>query len=515
MRRINLALLNGKVITFDEEDSHVEAVAISGNEIFIVGTNNEVKRMISSSTRVIDLEGRVALPGFIDAHTHFINMGLNFDRVDLRGTKSLHEALENIRNRVSIAPKGEIIVGMNWDESKWSEKRYISRNDLDIISPDHPVILIRIDGHMLSANTQFLELVGMPSTKKGVETDGSGESTGVFKEEAADYLRSFIPRDSDALKNALEKATEYAHKHGVTSIQDTVSSGNISTYFSAFREGKLRIRVYLNFGEKLLEPVLSFGLSTGFGNEKLRIGALKIYSDGSIGSRTAALNSEFLDDPGNKGMLMYEQDKLEEIFALAHRSGIQLAIHAIGDRAIESTLEAVERILKAFPREDHRHRIEHMELAPDEAIQKATELQMIASMQPNFIGEWGLPGEMYERRLGKFWFEQNSAFRKILDNGCLIAFGSDCMPFSPLYGIHWAVNAPMPSQRISVHEAIRCYTKDAAYASFEEDIKGSIERGKLADIIVLSEDPYENPERIMEIKVCLTIQDGRIVYQDL
>ncbi|MFX1363052.1 MAG: amidohydrolase family protein, partial [Promethearchaeota archaeon] len=158
---------------------------------------------------------------------------------------------------------------------------------------------------------------------------------------------------------------------------------------------------------------------------------------------------------------------------------------------------------------------EHLELAPDEAIEKLIELRMIASMQPNFIGEWGLPGEMYERRLGKFWLEQHSAFRKILDKGGLIAFGSDCMPFSPLYGIHWAVNAPMLSQRISVHEAIKCYTKNAAYASFEEKIKGSIEQGKLADIIVLSEDPYENPERIREIEVCLTIQDGEVAYQDL
>ncbi|MFX1352115.1 MAG: amidohydrolase [Promethearchaeota archaeon] len=515
MKEINLALLNGRVITFDDEDSRAQAVAISGNKICFVGTNDEVKGMIDSSTSVMDLKGRVVLPGFIDAHTHFINMGLNFDRVDLRGTKSLHEALAKIKSRVSTTLTSEIIVGVNWDESKWSEKRYITIEDLDSISTEHPIILIRIDGHMLSVNTQFLKLVGMPSNKKGTEIDESGKPTGVFKEEAADYLRSLIPRDSNTLKNALEKATKYAHKHGVTSVQDTVSSNSMATYFSALREGKLRIRVYLNFGEKLLDPVVRLGFSTGFGNQKLRIGGLKIYSDGSIGSRTAALSDEFLDDSGNKGMLMYEQDRLEEIFALAHKSGIQLAIHAIGDRAIESALKAVERILKAFPKEDHRHRIEHLELAPDEAIKKLVELRMIASMQPNFIGEWGLPGEMYERRLGKFWLEQHSAFRKILDKGGLIAFGSDCMPFSPLYGIHWAVNAPMLSQRISVHEALKCYTKNAAYASFEEKIKGSIEQGKLADIIVLSEDPYENPERIREIEVCLTIQDGEVAYQDL
>lgn len=515
MRDIDLALTNGKVITFDSEDNRAEAVAISGNKIASVGTNKEIESLISNSTKVIDLEGKVVLPGFIDAHTHFINMGLNFDRVDLRGTKSIHEALEMIKNRASTTPEGEVIIGTNWDESKWAERRYITREDLNSISVNHPIILIRIDGHMLSVNTQFMKLADMPNNKGGAETDESGRETEVFKEEAAEHLRSFIPRDHDALRNALEKAIEYAHRHGVTSIQDTVSSSSIRTYFSALKEGRLRIRVYLNFVEKLLEPVTRLGLSTGFGNQKLRIGALKLYSDGSIGSRTAALKGEFLDDPGNKGMLMYEQDKFEETLTLAHRSGIQLAIHAIGDRAIESTLRAVEKILEAYPKDDHRHRIEHMELAPDKSIQKAVELRMVASMQPNFIGEWGLPGEMYERRLGKFWLEENSAFRKILDKGGLIAFGSDCMPFSPLYGIHWAVNSPMLSQRISVHEAIKCYTKNAAYASFEENIKGSIEQGKLADIVVLSEDPYENPERVKEIRVYLTIQDGEIVYQDL
>ncbi|MFX1486667.1 MAG: amidohydrolase [Promethearchaeota archaeon] len=515
MKEADLALINGKVITFDNEDSRAEAVAISGNGIAFVGTDKEVEDLIGSSTKVINLEGKVVLPGFIDAHTHFIKMGLDFNRVNLRGAKSLREALEKIKDRVSTTPKGEMIIGTNWDESKWAERRYITRQDLDSISLSHPIILIRIDGHMLSVNTHFIKLIDIPSNEGGVEIDESREPSGVFKEEAAEHLRSFIPRDRHTLRNALEKATEYAHRHGVTSIQDTVSSSSIETYFSALREGKLGIRVYLNFVEKLLEPILRLGLSTGFGNQRLRIGALKLYSDGSIGSRTAALKGEFLDDPGNKGKLTYEQDKLEEIVTLAHKSGIQLAIHAIGDRAIESTVKALERILEVFPKADHRHRIEHMELASDEAIQKAVELRIIASMQPNFIGEWGLPGEMYEQRLGESWFQRNSAFRIILDKGGLIAFGSDCMPFSPLYGIHWAVNAPMLCQRMSVHEAIKCYTKNAAFASFEENIKGSIERGKLADIVVLSEDPSENPERIREIKVCLTIQDGKIVYRNL
>ena len=213
-------------------------------------------------------------------------------------------------------------------------------------------------------------------------------------------------------------------------------------------------------------------------------------------------------------MLIYGMGKLEEIVAKAHQGGVQVAVHAIGDRAIDLTLNAIEGALKAAPRKDHRHRIEHMELVTDEQIRRVVELDIVASMQPNFLGEWGLAGDMYEKRLGKRWVEQNNPYRKILDKGAVIAFGSDCMPFSPLYGIHWAVNAPMDSQRISVDEAIRCYTKNAAYASFEEKTKGTIEEGKLADMTALSENPYENTDRIRDIKVVMTIQDGEIVYRE-
>jgi len=513
IREADLVLFNGRVITFDEEDKRGEAVAVCGNKIVFVGSNEAAKNFIGESTRVIDLDGKVLLPGFIDAHTHFLQAGLMLDMVDLREAKSLSEALEKVRERASKTPKGEFVIGFNWDESKWPEKRYINRKDLDKVTANHMVALVRIDGHMISVNTLVLKLIKIPSDKRGVEVDDRGEPTGVLKEEAADYVKSLSPSDPKSLRNALEKITEYAHKLGVTSVHDTVDANSIAAYLSALKDGKLKIRVYLNFTEEFLDHVLKTGLSTGFGNDMLRLGALKLFSDGSIGSRTAALSGEFADQPGNKGMLIYGKGKLEEIVAKAHKGGIQVAIHAIGDRAIELTLNAIEGALKVTPRKDHRHRVEHMELVTDEQIRRVVEFGIVASMQPNFIGEWGLPGEMYERRLGRNWVEKNNPYRKILDEGAVIAFGSDCMPFSPLYGIHWAVNAPMESQRISVHEAIKCYTKNAAHASFEERTKGSVEEGKLADMVVLSENPYENTNRIRDIEVAMTIQDGEIVYR--
>ncbi|MEE9236807.1 MAG: amidohydrolase family protein, partial [Thermoplasmata archaeon] len=249
--------------------------------------------------------------------------------------------------------------------------------------------------------------------------------------------------------------------------------------------------------------------SSGLGGQHLRLGPIKAFLDGSLGARTAALLQDFEDEPGNPGRLMGSEEEMFKLIREAAGAGFQLALHAIGDSGIEVALRGLSRV----DCEGKRHRIEHLELPSDENLRVAKRLGIVASMQPNFIGKWGRPGGLYEERLGVERMRCNNPLRLVLDEGIQLAFGSDHMPFSPLFGVHWAVNAPFENQRLSVEEALRCYTHTPAYASFEEGLKGTIEPGKLADLVVLEKDPLQYAERIEEIPVYMTIFDGRIVYE--
>ncbi len=300
-----------------------------------------------------------------------------------------------------------------------------------------------------------------------------------------------------------------AHSLGVTSIHDVVDGREIAAYLQLHRQGDLRLRVNLMPRAEELPNLLGSGLSTGLGGHTLRMGPLKVFMDGSIGARTAALFQDFEDDPGNSGRLMAAEDELFSLIQKASAGGFQLALHAIGDRGIRAALEGISRV----DHEGRRHRIEHLELPGDEDLGLARRAGVVASMQPNFVGRWGIPGGLYEGSLGGERTRRSNPFRCVLDEGIPLAFGSDHMPFSPLYGVHWAVNAPHKDQRLTVEEALRCYTQVPAYASFEESQKGTVEPGKLADLVVLEKDPSESPEAIEDIPVYMTVFDGQIVYQ--
>ncbi len=267
-----------------------------------------------------------------------------------------------------------------------------------------------------------------------------------------------------------------------------------------------------NTPASVLDSRLRLSVPTGIGSDLLKIGGVKAFCDGALGARTAALSAPFSDDPGNKGMFVHEQSELDEIASRAHEAGMQLAIHAIGDAGIESALQSIESAVKNDPRPDHRHRIEHLELPTRVQLKKMSKLGIIASMQPNFIGEWGGTEGMYVSRIGRARASRNNPFREVLDAKVRLAFGSDCMPMGPLYGVHSAVSAPYPSQRISVHEAITAYTKEAAHASFDEASKGTLAVGKLADFVVLSDDPFDGPERISSMGILETIIGGEVVF---
>jgi predicted amidohydrolase YtcJ len=333
--------------------------------------------------------------------------------------------------------------------------------------------------------------------------------------EARQLVEKFIPGTTEAQAvDGLEQISDYALSVGCTGVHDAGLEGHeIRAYQTALEQGKLKIRAYLLWSSELVESMEFLGLRTGFGNEMVRLGSAKMLIDGSIGARTAALFEPYEDDPSTKGLLRISMEELVEKIKAVHNQGSQVAVHAIGDYAVELAMNAIEEALKGSPRKDHRHRIEHCELLSSSQIERIKQLGIVASMQPNFVGNWSHPEGLYDTRLGKKRLRQNNPYRILLDEDITVAFGSDCMPFNPLYGIWSAVNHPIRMHRISLEEAVRSYTLDVAYTSFEEEIKGSIEPGKLADITVVEEDLTKiDSDDLKEATIQMTILNGKILY---
>jgi len=504
MKFSDLIIENGNIITMDSRKPRANAVAIAQDRIIAVG-DDEVWETARDGTRYIDLKGKIVLPGFIDCHTHFMQMGVSLAYLDLRGTSSIEEVLRKIKGRVEEAKKGEWIVGSRWDESKWEERRYITRYDIDKVTPNNPVVLRRMDGHLWVTNTRGLEAAGIPKDHPGLERESTGEPTGLLRWGAKDYVAQCISPDKREMMKGLKLAVDEALKDGVSSVNEL--SGDFRIYREAADSGHLKIRIYHGAGYGSLDALKKIGLGTGFGNDILKIGPVKMFMDGSIGARTAALFGPYTDDQSTSGQLTCTQDDMQNQIKSVHESGSQFAAHAIGDRGIKTLLDAME---KANLKGKYRHRIEHAELMSEELLDQVKKLDVVLSVQPNFIGEWGGTGELYEKRLGQRYKMMNP-LKAIIEREIPMAFGSDCMPFGPLYGIWSAVNNPVTENRISIQEAIYAYTLGAAYASFEEEIKGSIEPGKMADMVVLSSNDLPE-EKIKDISIEMTIVGGKVLY---
>lgn len=498
----DLVIVNANIYTVSS--GRAQALAVRDGKIVAVGKNEEIRKFAGPKTQIEDLHGKTVLPGFIDAHMHLVSVGLRESGyyLDLSQARSLSEALELVRERVKKTEKSQWVLGRGWDESRWPERRYITRADLDKIAPEHPVVLIRVCGHILCANSLVFQKTSV--TPRAGEFD---ETSGLLREETAwNFLQKLQPSD-EQIRAAILAGVKLAHRLGVTAIHDIAKPEHVQVYTALRQAQQLQLRVRLNIEAQHLEHLIALGLRTGFGDEFVKLGAIKFFADGSIGARNAALHKPY-HDADSLGTLNYEQSELNRLIKLAHDHGFQIMIHAIGDRAIDAALEALASA-RATP--EHRHRIEHAELLSDAQIARMKELGIIASMQPNFL-QWSGPGKLYETRLGPERDSQIDPHRKVLDAGVKLAFGSDGMPFGPLYGIHCAVNAPHPNQRVSVEEAIRAYTLSAAYAAFEEDLLGSLEPGKLADFIVLSEDPA-HAQNIAAITIEQTYLAGQRVFE--
>ena len=493
-------------------------VVINGEWITAVGKNGEIP--IPEGAEIVDASGKTVMPGLIDAHMHFMGLGTRLIRtVNLRGTKNIAEALEIVKKRVAEVKPGVWIQGRGWDDSKWEDRRYITKFDLDPISPDNPVILTRVCGHLSSVNSKALEVAGVtpdtPSPHGGeIDRTESGKLTGVFRD-AAGVVRRVIPSvDEDTMLEGLKKASKHALSLGCTGIHEAGSgAGSIRVYQKALANGYLKVRMYVMWSGRLREHINGLGIYSGYGNNMLKLGSAKLMMDGSLGARTAALFDPYADDPSTTGLLSIPEDQYRATVKEIHDMGNQVATHAIGDRAIEATINAYEEALKANPRKDHRHRIEHCEVLTTTQIERIKSLGIIPSVQPNFVGEWSGPDGLYEARLGEKRLRENNPYRTLLDNDIVICSGSDGMPFNPIYGIWSAVNHWIKDSRITLEEAVRSFTLDTAYASFEEDLKGSIETGKLADITIVKEDLTEIPsDDIKDATVHMTIVGGKILY---
>jgi hypothetical protein len=519
MPEASLILSNANVITLTPRHGRTQAIAIKDGKIIGVGTNREIQMRVGKKAKIIDCKGKTVLPGFVDCHVHMKDFGLFLQQVDLRNAKSIEEMQRILRQHVEKHPEQRWIIGGRWDQEKLREKRYPTRWDLDSAISNKPALLNRVCGHLAVVNSKALRLAGITKHTKirggEVELDRStGQPNGVLKDNAIDLVWKIIPRlGKETTKEACVLACKKAVEAGLTGVHWLVSSSEEINILQKMCEGgTLPLRIYLSIPERLLDHVLALGMSSGFGNEMLKMGFIKILSDGSLGAQTAAMKRPYSDNPRRRGMMLYSRRDLRQIVMKAHMHGWQIGVHAIGDRAIENVLDAYEQALKKAPNQNHRHRIEHCSILNQKLIARMRKLGIVASVQPHFVISdfWTVDRVGPERARWAY------PFKTLIGKGVVVASGSDCPVelINPLLGV-WAAVARKDNvnESLSAEEALKTYTSNAAYASFDEDKKGTIENGKLADLTVLSDDPTKiPPEKIRDISVEMVIVNGKVVY---
>lgn len=528
----DLVIVNANVHTMDAKQPLAEAVAIYGNRIAAVGTNAEIRRMAGVRTRVIDAKGALVLPGFNDSHVHFLSGGFQLASVDLRNAATPQEFAERIRRFASGLPKGRWITGGDWDHENWPGASLPTKELIDAFTPDRPVFVNRLDGHMSLANSFALKLAGItrntPDPPGGliVRDAKTGEPTGILKDAAQGPVFNVITEPSFEEKiEAARAAMSHAASHGVTSVQDMSAGTGVGVYQYLLERGELKTRIYAVSPLPDWERLGRVGVRRAFGSDALRIGGLKGFADGSLGSTTALMFEPYNDAPDTRGLPgdeMFPEGEMLKRVGAADKAGLQVMIHAIGDKANDSILTIYEQVSKANGERDRRFRIEHAQHLRAEDIKRFGRDRIIASMQPYHCiddGRWA------EKRIGRERAKGTYAFRTLIDTGATLAFGSDwsVAPLDPILGIYAAVTRRtldgknpggwIPEQKISVEEAVRAYTFGSAYAEFAENSKGTITPGKLADIVILSQDIFKiDPVEIEKVRVRMTIMDGRVIY---
>lgn len=532
----DLVLINGRVWTVNPAQPWAEAVAIEGDRILRVGRTAEIKKLAGQKTRVIDLKGAMALPGFIDSHTHFLEGGFSLSSIQLRDVISREQFVQRVEEKARSLRKGEWILHGNWDHEQFSPPELPRREWIDAVSPQNPVCVSRYDEHIALANSLALEIGGI--TKKTESPQGgeiqkdplTGEPTGILRDAAMELVMRHVPKPSlEENLEAARTALRHAGEVGVTSLEDMADGSSFADSLEAYQDLlkgddlTARIRLYVPIDQ--IDAVDILGLKTPFGNDWLAIGGLKGFADGGLGASTAYFFEPYTDNPRTSGLLapqMFPDGIMEKRILQADKAGLQVAIHAIGDRANFVILNIFEKIVAQNGKRDRRWRIEHAQHLRPEDIGRFAGLGVIASVQPFHAiddGRWA------EVKIGKERCRTTYAFKSLLESGTTLALGSDwpVAPLNPLIGIYAAVTRQttdgknpegwFPEQKIPLEEAIKGFTLNGAHAEFSEKSKGSIEQGKLADLIVLDQDLFKiAPERIKDARVTLTIAGGRVVY---
>ena len=527
----DVVFTHGKVYTVDHARAYAEAIAVRDGRIIAVGSEQEIKSHIGPSTTIVNLHGKLTLPGFIDDHTHFMSGGFQLGSVNLRYADDENAFATIIKERAEKYPD-RWITGGDWDHDRWKGGRLPTKELIDKFTPKTPVFVNRYDGHMSLANSYALKLAGVtkatadPAGGTVVKDSKTGEPTGILKDGAMDFVDKMIPDPGEGeMIEAAELALAEARKYGVTGIQDMSTPAHLQIYRKLKDTGKLTARFYSRLPIYQWEHLIGTGIRVPFGDEWIRIGSLKAFADGSLGSTTALLFEPFTSDPTTHGLAMdiVQDGRLEKWALAADSSGLQLSIHAIGDSAISLMLDLFEKIVTKNPGWDRRFRIEHAQHVRPRDFKRFAKLGVIASAQPYHAiddGRWA------ESRIGNERCKTSYAFRTFLDSHVRLCFGSDwtVAPLNPLLGIYAAVTRRtldgahpggwFPEQKITVPEAIEAYTINNAYAAFEEAEKGSISPGKLADFVVLSDDILTiDPVKIENVNVDMTVLGGKIVYE--
>lgn len=507
----DLVVFNGNIITMDPQKPTATALAVKSYKVLAVGEEEEIVDLVPTAKRVIDLGGKTVIPGFIDSHTHLTSSGVKAAHVQLDKAGSLEEAVQFLKDAVPKYPKGEWILGYGWDESDWTKKKFLQASDLDPISKDHPIMATRVDGHLASVNGIGLKKLGISINQPGVEKDRLGRPTGVLKD--IDEVWEKVRPTAEQIRDGVRMGNTIANEKGITTAVDNAAEGTLKHIREIETNHELTARMIVNIPVEQVDHMISLGITSGMGSPMVRIGGIKIFTDGSIGAKTAFVTHGYKDDPKNKGILRFPREEYEPIVRKAVENNIQTVTHAIGDGAIEMVISTFENLPDKSILRKQRHRIEHAEMINEYQIRRAVSLGLILSMQPNFVGRWQQPGGLYDLRFNDEQVRGMNMFRVALDNGARLSFGSDGMPYGPLYGIWSATTHHNDRVRLTVEEALRCYTLESAYSIFQENSLGSITVGKRADFVVLSDNILEvPPDEIIDIDIEMTVIGGIVEY---